>query len=847
MGPEIFNKEELNHLEEMKKVWNISPEEYWELLKASKERAKIDASIEESLASLDSNSTLTIEQRVEEKIKLIKERLKKEKWLIDQAKSKAEEELKKKKQEALNQLREKADKVLPFWIWWAIFDWAKEMIDSWKEAEEEKSFFWKIFWWIWAKIGLAILWMFGLKKWYEAYKNMKDEWNQEQVWEKWSWEVVGDKKKEEVKGAVEVLTKNKYSTIGFFLLSKTCSINKHPKALFDYFTEKNYSELREEFVKMDNDWEMKEQEVENFKIQYPNLASKSYTNEQIYNMLKLFCGSKTAGVLYKQRLSKDKIKAIFEKNDNQKLEEILWKGKIQEIKAKNYDFTKLDLQTITTLLWLSYKSLVWAWFATVYAKSKNFFTELFSEKDSILGEMKEEAKERQENLLPPKVLATLKSKLFSPEEVNVKENELTENQNLSPKELEKLTEFLKFRDDVVEFMWNNTNKYALWLSWFGENFKKVINLKEILYLYFAFDWKTDFLTTQDSLIKWGIYAWVYKLLKDKEKTSNFAWEYISTLEDKAREWANKYLSEDDKIFVDIFVHKLTWVFLLPLQKQLMEIEWITRNKLTIMWQSFWITDKNLAEQLAYATELAATGFSALVLKKLKLLRFVLIPALVYLIPAFILKGYNKHLEKSIGKENYEVFKKWMDDFMKENPVEVETTTKQWQKKSTKVKSLQEAEEFYNNPKSVIEQQHTIENYILKDWKLTLDTSYSGYEVRSDLIVFQKDGSDSYFIKYLWKNYKVGFKNNLEKVPGVSPTYNGKEVNFSNLPKIEWEGLVFWIGNNQIMITYAEIEKALKYWKREKGSIEWYYYILKKQKDNWAIFNVNNSSIVLTQQ
>ena len=122
---EIFSPEEIKILDEKKKSKEITPKQYQKLLDAK----KADISLE----NMKNNSTKTVKERTEEKIKLVEEYEKnllnqdksKIKDKVDKVKNTVEKKVEQKKKELEKKLREKADKKIPF-IWWKLFDWAKD-------------------------------------------------------------------------------------------------------------------------------------------------------------------------------------------------------------------------------------------------------------------------------------------------------------------------------------------------------------------------------------------------------------------------------------------------------------------------------------------------------------------------------------------------------------------------------------------------------------------------------------------------------------------------------------------------------------------------------------------------
>jgi F0F1-type ATP synthase membrane subunit b/b' len=111
---ELFTPEEKIILDKKKKSNEITPEKYQKLLDAK----KADISLE----NIENNSTKTVKERTEEKIKLVENY---ETNLLEQSKSKikskvnkvkddVEKKVKEKKEKLTKILKEKADKKIPF-------------------------------------------------------------------------------------------------------------------------------------------------------------------------------------------------------------------------------------------------------------------------------------------------------------------------------------------------------------------------------------------------------------------------------------------------------------------------------------------------------------------------------------------------------------------------------------------------------------------------------------------------------------------------------------------------------------------------------------------------------------
>lgn len=277
MNPEIFNQEELNHLEEMKRIWKISPEQYWELLKASKEKVEIYKSIEESIKNLDKNSSLTIKEKVKEKIKLIQERLKKEKWLVEKAVLKLEKEQtetwkwKKLEKNTLNKVEELAKKQWNSFIekyipWWSkILYFFEKISNAWNTAKKvyEKKwffasipiFFWVLFWkkmleskeelekkFKWTKKSIQNT----LEKYYSKFKNKK---NLHPKLKSQIWKAINDKNifsKEDLEKLKNILDKN--WKITYQDLEKNLTIEKISKFKEYIFNPELLKNLKEQLV-----------------------------------------------------------------------------------------------------------------------------------------------------------------------------------------------------------------------------------------------------------------------------------------------------------------------------------------------------------------------------------------------------------------------------------------------------------------------------------------------------------------------------------------------------------------------------------------------------------------------
>lgn len=852
-SPEIFKWKENEIKQEFEKKWYD-----WEKVKSELEKIEKKEEIDKKLTELEGKTedyVNYLEWLLKDKEKLKKSEPEK-KWIVEKA-----------VETGKKSVIEEAEKKWGFY--WKI---AKFFLE-WTDEKENDTFFKKV-WngmkvWIW----MAILWFFGIK-WISTLAESKKEEVKQSVSNAvttWKEAVVstaenfGDSVKtavtdkvDEVKSAVtykvdEVKTavtdkvdegkeivswvpekvsevvsenmKNKYSSIWlsvlktFSLHTEDISKNTDTTYLFSKFSNKTFSELENDFKLMDNSWKMNEDWVSEFISKNPGLEEFKDKKQDIYTLLKILLNQKTTWIIFRDNLNQAKIQNLISELWKTKVDNILWEWKFDEIKSKNFDFTNLDMKTNVTLIWLSFGWFVSSSLIEWFESGKNFFYDSLFWNSNIFTEVKEEFEIRKSNLLPPKVLSTIIwenssiSQLWWFERLVQLDKDI-KVENLNPEEKEKLEKFLSFKNTVVSELTNENSKFSLWL-WidFVNSVKEIISLKEIIYLYITFDWKSDFLNTSDPSKSGLVYAWLAKSFESNKKTENFFWRYISKIKENIDSW--DFFTEEQKLFYDIIMSKAISNWTHIVEKLATQIEWYSRQFLIWQLENMWVPSK-YSNELAISIEWAGWILSFFILRKFKKLLLPVGSILWWYLLLFVISLKNDYEKYWLSKENYASVRELTNVALKETNIEVEIKDKNWRKAKIIWDSLETIEQAQENVQAVIEKQIKTTAYILlKDWSIRAVTNYkeNNYNPKWLYIKIFPWIIWDYSFEFNWKSYKIDYDiywdlKNLNPFDWKEKIDFSKfENNFSESNNETEKSLVFWKWSNQKSFTFMEIAKA----------------------------------------
>lgn len=832
---ELFeNKEKETQLRErFEKDWYN-----WEEVKEKLEKIRQKEEIDKNLSKL--------EWSVEENYKYIKSLLEKYKDELDSQESlkdKTKKSLDEKIEEEKDKLKEKLlqkTKDIPI-IWWLLYN-ALKWIDESKE-EKKDDWFWEktkkwFFWWLWWTI-LTIFWWFiaydkykeevenvawklwdGIKKWVDdASEKLKGngvdhEENQKLTWWK---NVLSEVKQEFIKELPESTFMAWFNILKFFTIEKF-DINSDIKSVILSLWIKKFKDLWLEFESFyDSNNKKITDKTKYNKFVKDNWLNK-YKEDEIIGILNIFFWEKTTEITMKERLSKEKLKNIFENNSKQDLQKFFWSTQEYEkvyniLQDNNYNFVYLDLKSTMILLSLSYKNFI-IWSAMQWLDNvKDYVKDLLAwEWENILNKIKENIENRKDNLLPVNVISVIKwnsalGNFWWKQRLNISEKDLLEQakkENLDEDSINKLKLFIEFRDSLLESL-SNDPRYTLWITWFENEINEKMNLKDVIFLYLALDWNVEFFRSVNisPYNKWIMYYFIFKVLGKGSKDVQ-AWYWAELLR---KNNDKDFFSDEDRQFINIMLYKLTSEEFLPLQRKIQQIEWFSRQWIEGILIDNWVP-KEYAWDFAMLLEVLIWLSSFLVFKKLKFFRWIFYPAISYIWVALAAWWVNVALEQKIWSENYQSFSEWFNLFLKKSPYEWEITTKDWTKVAWKFRSLDDFERAYNDPTNFEKEQQKIT--YLKITSVWIENSKEEeyiWDKNSPNIFIKYDGKKDYYILYKWYEYKFWYK----KYPwsplvdfAFDITYdprwniNFEEVNFTD------NGIEIWYWENTFFIEYSEL-------------------------------------------
>lgn len=835
-SPEIFRWKENEIKQEFEKKWYD-----WEKVKTELESIEKREEVDNKLSELEwkiDDYVNYLEWLLKDKEKFKKVE-KEKKWLVE----KAVDSWKKAVIEEAEKKWGFYGKIAKFFL-----EWTEENKDDW---------LWKKIWnWIKVWIWMAILWFLWIK-WVSALSEAKKEEFKESVsnninswkdivtntisswvdsvkdagnnlteWLKETWNNIVDNwknilnwTKEKAKETVSENMKNKYSSIWLSIL-KTFSIhtediseNTDTTYLFSKFSHKTFTELENDFKLMDDSWKMKEAWVTEFISKNPDLKEFENKKWDIYNFMKILLNQKTTWIIFRDNLNPAKIENLISEFWKEKIDNILWEGKFDEIKLKNFDFTKLDMKTNITLVWLSFSWFVSSSFIEWFESWKNFFYDSLFWPSNIFTEVKEEFETRKSNLLPSKVLWAIIwenssiSQIWWFEKVNVKFEDL-KTENLNDEEKEKLKKFLSFRDEVVWELVNEKSRFALWL-WtdFVTNLKEIISLKEIIYLYVTFDGKSDFLKTSDPSKSGLVYVWLAKSFESNKKTENFFWRYASKIKENIDNW--EFFTEEQKLFYDIIMNKTISGWTHKVEKRASQIEWYSRQFLIWQLEKAWFSKEN-SNNLAIVIEWLGWFLALLTISKFKKLLLPLWSILGWYFVLFIISMKNDYHKYNLTKENYQSVRKVTNEILKNNNFEVNLKDKTWAEWTIIWDSLETVEKAQENVQEVIKEQIDTSAYILwKDWKIYPVYNYKSKENYNPKAFYLKSYpwiNWDYSFEIWWKSYKIDY-DIYWKMKSLNPFDDNKKIDFSKFNNKDEQSLTFWLWSNQKTFKFIEIANA----------------------------------------
>ena len=533
---EIFNQKEKEILDERKNQSKITPEQYSKLLEVEKEKIEKYVQIDNALDNLESNASLTVEQKLDKKIKLIEDFYKKEKnpkITTDKIKQKAEQKIK-------SWLDKTEKKVLDkMWLGklWEVWEKISGFFDKVSKAFD-KGFL----------VGLWVL--FGFVKYEDIdkkdWKGSKEEKKESKV-----------ETKPETPEEYEKLKKAKnwyYKSWKFLvknLLDEQFSSKDNFGTIIDNTKNTKYSDIKNLEYKKDFWWTK-----ENFEKMKRNLLGEDMR------------------VLYDNILTKENFEKLKENKKINKIILELW------IDTKNFYWKNLNIEQLFSLLSIIVSSSVIIWLKAIPWIWESVLNKIFSLKDNIpwFSEIESSIKQEIDNFEKEVIDKATTKEILSINNIWESSSFNWEEENFnSIKNKEKVKQLLNFRDFILKDIIEN-NKYNLW----QENLiKQNISFRNVLELFISFKWEKNIDNLKSSII----YTWIIKILK---KWNDY-WAYLNNLWEEIKKENSDILKKEEQKLLKVVLKKVidkTWFNNLKQRAETIKditVEHVKNNKEIVAW------------------------------------------------------------------------------------------------------------------------------------------------------------------------------------------------------------------------------------------------------------------------
>lgn len=378
---------------------------------------------------------------------------------------------------------------------------------------------------------------------------------------------------------------------------------------------------------------------------------------------------------------------------------------------------------------------------------------------------------------------------------------------------------MNFRDEILKEFRSSNSRFSLWLwNQFIENFDKIVNLKEIIYLYFVFDWKTDFIDSKDVTKSGLIYIWLWNSFKNNKETSNFAWIYLEKIKSNLYESTN--LSEDEKLFYKILISKTADNISESLIEWAKLAEWFVRWQLKTILEKWGVPQKN-SDDFAKIIEWA--GWIILFLVWFRKFSVPLMTVWWLYIWTLLLALVNEWAKNNLSDENYKEARKLADEILKDWKYTSHIKDKNWKEWLFIADSFDTLEKASENLSEVQKEQNTSVEIPFKNFKLEIYENLNQYN-------FIKD----------WKKYRINFAHN-SIWNSIKRWITSKNTFDNYISKKDWYDwyLEFWNWADNIKISYNDIEKAFSWSTIE---VDWAFWLIKYEEvyplwDNYVLTEV----------
>lgn len=690
---EVFSADEFKVLEKRKEEKKITPEEFDAFTKLSKEKIAKYKEIEESMASLQWASTLTIEELLDEKIKIMKEILSNstEGTVVGKIKDKAETAVNTVQKKAKEEWMKVIESKIP-WAW--KFFWSFEKL--WKIWEKVSAAFDK---WIMPGISAIIAWIWVLLWKWKLWGKAAEAAEIPKGWEDWKWNerttaitLNWEKNLQNTqipaidiaKDSKEDLFSNLRLKWGFRLLTtlswKEVDNNYWTNFIEEWFIDNNitYEELimnwdATDFKKKILNKNNKEEDVSQY-----NKFRESLISDNVQDLLRIWLTGEVLSIIL-----------IWRKwnKENIKLKEILWEDRFNEIlemsKAGDFDYKKLRVHELATLytytipiftngallwvtsgfsdgvsklMWIS-KDILWWVDNEIFSKkllwriARLDWSKLMESKDSLLWELnltEEKDKEDFENLYDFKEYVLWESWLF---------------------------------DTPKLFLWVNPEYKAL--------LQKNMNYKWVLALYWTMWWKhlEELNPINIPIVALLLHKIIWKgQLMNSFTASNYMVDFTKKYF-LPKDW-EEIITPDEKRIIEIYGESFIDIYIVSRMKGLLSKVWLAVDKDSLIkaWAiSTWVwLTLNFTSNKITKKALAA-GKLPFFMRPLKLAWWTWIIWWIALWGLWILESteewiqkYDVDLEKARKEKNLNKIITLMDKY-EESILDFERENKAWEK------------------------------------------------------------------------------------------------------------------------------------------------------------------------
>jgi len=692
--------------EETQKLLQKNYEKYKKL----EEKIHILNKTQLDISKLKNELTWDIDERADKLLNLIE---KEEKSIEYQTRKKFEE----KQEKIKNELREKADKKIPF-IWAMLFDWASDLM---KPLDKNADWMDKFFWKIWKYFWTMFLWWLGLKEWFNKLQILKAEDN-------------NDEKKEEKKSTnseqvdnspEEIIEskKEKYNKYWIFLIKslwkEDFNSEDNPQDTFNAIKNKKYNELKT--------------------LKYNNLDKniKSKIKENNLKKAKDAILSTDMHILYSELLTKDNFEKINSWKNTNKILLSAW------IENFDWNWENLTIKQLSIFLSLAIiVSSIW-WIISIWTKVKWLLLsaiEIWKDIniDDIKSDFKEQIDTFEKEVMPNKLIIELE-KISDWNTLNYNKNDiinkLWDKYNQSHEKY--IDQLLNFRDFAKTNILENP-KYNLKKQ---DKIIPQIWLNDILNLYISFNWE---IPKDINNIPWTKSAWIYILIINNLDNVSKGW-YIAKLRTILSEKNNKIIEKNERDVLNLLLRK-------TLEKTILnKIETFTE-----LWLGATLdTIKSNPEYIWYLTAFIAilkwtpAGKLAKLLKYIPFKKTLLTTWLIYYIYSELKPEQQKYIAN-----NQDIFKPlWFDinTLKKENEKSTKVTitpmssqSKEWEKKNPFTPEIVESEKYWIS--------------IKYNWELYhFDTGYQFFDTTPLTDDFNWATLDLSKISQDWKNIIIAWE------------------------------------------------------------------------------------------